>query len=170
MRALGDLFWLRLGNRVLRSYMDPSLEALERIEFAFYAMFAVEAWYTDLHIKHEAAKKARKAAKKEEQERVCKEKNWTKAQYKAEMKKIKEAETARAKQAAALAAAVAATDAVGKPKRQRRAAAPAPAPPAAVSAAAATRGSAIEEETVLENGEVEAVRVSGVGVGFSADE
>ncbi len=52
----GSLLYLRVGNRLMRSYLDPDLDPLKRIEFAFYAMFVTEAWYADLKERDEAAK------------------------------------------------------------------------------------------------------------------
>lgn len=152
----GDLFWFRFGNRVLRSYMDPSLEPLERIEFAFYAMFAVEAWYTDLRIKNEAAKRDRKAAKEEEKKRVCKEMGWTVKRYNEEQKKLKAAEKERAQ-------LVDAEPAAAPAKRKRSAtktAATAAIAPAAVAPPAAAPPPA-EFEEILSNGLVMEVRVRG---------
>lgn len=104
--------------------MDPSLTPLQRIEFAFYAMFAVEAWYTDLRVKREAAKEQKRAAEAEEQKRICRERGWTVAKYKEEKKKLKE--QARAQQTAATPAAATAAPTVGKCNKRSRAAAAVP--------------------------------------------
>ena len=32
----------------MRSYLDPKLTPAQRIEFAFYAVFLQQAWFTDL--------------------------------------------------------------------------------------------------------------------------
>jgi hypothetical protein len=58
MPIAGEVFYLRLGNRVLRSFLDPDLTPYERIEFAFYAMFVMEAWFTNLKEKDDVVKKA----------------------------------------------------------------------------------------------------------------
>ena len=37
----------------MRSYLDPDLSPEQRIEYAFYALFVVEAWYSDLREEQE---------------------------------------------------------------------------------------------------------------------
>src|SRR6185312_1654427 len=65
----GAILFLRLGNRLLRSYLDPKLSVHHRIEFAFYALFVTEAWYTDLKERSGPAMAAREQQRKEKNAR-----------------------------------------------------------------------------------------------------
>ena len=58
LTLIGALLFFRVCNRVLRSYLDPQLNPCQRIEFAFYAMFVLQAWYTQLKNEHASRKKA----------------------------------------------------------------------------------------------------------------
>lgn len=70
---LGEVLFLRLGNRLLRSYLDPALDALQRIEFAFYAMFLSEAWFADLKDKDKVGKQDAKALASAREKRAIEE-------------------------------------------------------------------------------------------------
>jgi hypothetical protein len=48
----------------MRSYLDPDLNPRQRVEYAFYALFATEAWYTDLKERSEPAKVQKEAERK----------------------------------------------------------------------------------------------------------
>ena len=45
---IGELFFFRLCNRLLCSYLEPGLAPLERLKLAFAAMFMSEGWFTHL--------------------------------------------------------------------------------------------------------------------------
>lgn len=86
---VGTVFFLRLGNRLLRSYLDPKLDSLQRITFVFYVMFATEAWFTDLKEKDSMVKKSMKLAEKELVARMSSEKNCSKKAVRQELAKEK---------------------------------------------------------------------------------
>ena len=101
------MFYFRLCNRLLRSYLDPDLDPLQRVEYAFYVKFALEAWYTDLKEKDVVVKKQQHLVNGMEKARICAENNWTVKQYNEEMKKRKKEEKEaqqRAKEEATIAA------------------------------------------------------------------
>lgn len=82
---VGTVFFLRLGNRLLRSYLDPQLTPLERVTSAFYAMFTTEVWYSDVKAKDQAAKEAARLHVAEEVARIASAKNCTKTAVRKEM-------------------------------------------------------------------------------------
>lgn len=76
-RTAGAILFLRLSNRLMRSYLDPALDPLTRLKFAFYCVFVTEAWYADLkrraaedkEISKELAKDAKEAKLQEYREK-----------------------------------------------------------------------------------------------------
>ena len=76
--------------------MDPELDPLRRIEYAFYAMFVAEAWYTHLKEVDMDAKEAMRIAIGIEKARICSEEGISAKAYnemiKEERKKKKEEE------------------------------------------------------------------------------
>ena len=73
----------------MRSYLDPGLPPLQRLHFAFYTMFVIQAWFADVKARDTAAKTAEKQQRDAEIARVCTEKNCTKKEARAELAKAK---------------------------------------------------------------------------------
>jgi hypothetical protein len=80
----------------MRSYLDPDLDPLQRVEFAFYAMFSIEAWYTDLKEKDLIIKEKARIEAAIEKSKVQSANNWTAKKY-AEWKKQNNKEAKEAK-------------------------------------------------------------------------
>lgn len=104
---IGELFFFRLCNRLLCSYLEPGLTPLERLKLAFAAMFMSEGWFTHLKEVDKKRKDVERIAKDEEKARVCSERGITKAQYTQEQrekrkheKEVKKAETQKQKREA----------------------------------------------------------------------
>ena len=104
---IGELFFFRLCNRLLCSYLEPGLAPLERLKLAFAAMFMSEGWFTHLKEADKKRKDAERIAKDEEKARVCSERGITKAQYTQEQrekrkheKEVKKAEKQKQKREA----------------------------------------------------------------------
>lgn len=64
----------------MRSYLDPDLSPRQRVEYAFYALYVTEAWYTDLKersgpakAQKEAERKAKEARRRAEDQQRLKE-------------------------------------------------------------------------------------------------
>ena len=83
----------------MRSYLDPDLDPLQRVEFAFYAMFSIEAWYTDLKEKDQVVKEKAHIDAAMDKSKKQSENNWTVKQY-AEWKKQNNKEAKEAKRKA----------------------------------------------------------------------
>ena len=81
----------------MRSYLDPHLEPLQRLSFAFYAMFATQAWFADVKAKDSAAKLASKQQCDEVVNRICTEKKCSKKEARAELAKEKKEKKAAEK-------------------------------------------------------------------------
>jgi hypothetical protein len=86
VRTQGELFFFRLCNAVLRSYLDPTLEPLQHVEEAFMALFMLEGWFTQLKEEDEKRKEADRINKGEEKARVCSERGISKRQYEQEQR------------------------------------------------------------------------------------
>lgn len=93
----GELFFFRLCNRVLRSYLDPELAPLQRIELAFAAMFMTEGWFTHLKETDEKQKKAEQISKSEEKARVRAEQGILAKEYDRQQREARKQQRAEAK-------------------------------------------------------------------------
>lgn len=81
----------------MRSYLDPELAPLQRVEEAYAALFMLEGWFTHLKDKDALQKAAERLAKQEEMNRTCSERNITKTQYNKEQREERQKQKQEAK-------------------------------------------------------------------------
>lgn len=98
---VGEVFYFRLCNRQLRSYLDPKLSPQQRIEFAFYAMFCLEAWFSTLKEEANVAKRVRHETDAMAVARIMSEKNITATKAKEILRAEKKLKKEATKQAQA---------------------------------------------------------------------